>query len=297
VTIVLSRGSFGDIIFPVIETTVMGGQRNHVHEYPHVDGGDIEKLGRKPYIIRMVAWFHELEGVAALNYPDLWPGGLKRLRQLLESGSTEDLVVPTLGTIRAFPTAWTLRYVIAQAIDGEKAELEFVEDQEGAFGNEMELAANSLAEAAVTFDLEAELRAYLGKERKPGLFESINDAVNSVLAIRDQAGAQASLVASKIAFVQSLCEEAERTVDFLGGADAAPLATALRNLWNTSADLAAKVGGSEETLLYTVPERTTIDALAMRLYGKTEKVGSLLKKNAFRDPYAIEAGTQVLYAV
>lgn len=299
-TIRLARMSFADIPFPTTEVTVTGGQRHHIHEYPHSPGGEPEKLGRKLYMVRVGAWFHELSGTVALNYPDLWPGGLKRLREKLETGSTEDLVVPTIGTIRAFATAWTQKFVAASALDGEKVELEFCEDQEGASlgGNEAEFAAATLEAAMDQLNIQMALLEFRGIARKPGIFEQIGDAVGSVVALKDQAQAQATLIGDKIESVKSLCQQVESVVDFAGSSAAVGVDTAVRNLWNAANEVGESlVTPSTTNLVHIVPSKTTVVALAQKLYGTTDKVASLLRQNAFSDPYAIPAGTQVVYAV
>lgn len=298
-TITLSRMSFGGIAFPTTEVTVQGGQRSHIHEYPHADGGDLEKMGRRLYIIRVSAWFHELEGLAAQNYPDLWPSGLRQLRALLESGETKDLVVPTIGTIRAFATSWTQKFVAASALDGEKVEIEFCEDQEGAFGDvEAEFAAASLSTALDVLNEQAALMEFRGIARIPGIFEQINDAVGSFVALKDQAQAQSTLISDKIENIKSLCQQVESVVSFAGSAPTVGVETAVRNLWNAANDVGANlVASSNKTLVFLVPNKMTVQDISQRLYGKTDRVADLLKLNAFPDAFAIPAGTQVLYSV
>ena len=291
------RASFAGIEFPVDEIVVQGGQRFHIHEYPHSPGGTPEKLGRKLYIIRFRAWFHELKGTAAEQYPDLWPNGLKRLREALETGETFDLTVPTVGTIQAFATNWTQRFAVMQALDGEKVDLEFCEDQAGPNlgGNELEVAAEDVRAAADKLNVAAELAAWKAT-KKPGLFEQIGDMVNSALALRDQVGAAATLVAAKLDQVSALCNELEKTVDVLSGADFVAVAQATRNLAVAASEAASSLVGAEsETLVYTVPSKTTVQELSVKLYGDTTHVADLLKQNAFSDAFNITAGTQVLY--
>jgi prophage DNA circulation protein len=298
-TITLSRMSFGGIAFPTTEVSIQGGQRSHIHEYPHTDGGDLEKMGRKLYMIRVSAWFHELTGIAAQNYPDLWPSGLRQLRALLESGETKDLVVPTIGTIRAFPTSWTQKFVAASALDGEKVDLEFCEDQEGAFGDvEAEFAAASVSTALDQLNEAAALMEFRGIARIPNIFEQINDAVGSFVALKDQAQAQSTLISDKIESIKSLCQQVESVVDFAGTAPTVGVETAVRNLWNAANDVAQNlVAPATKTLVFLVPSKMTVQEVSQRLYGKTDRVADLLKLNAFPNAFAIPAGTQVLYAV
>jgi len=59
----LRKTAFDGIEFPIESIKVKGGLRFHVHEYPHVPGGDAEKLGRRLYEIEIVGNF-ELKSLA-----------------------------------------------------------------------------------------------------------------------------------------------------------------------------------------------------------------------------------------
>ena len=296
-TLVTAR--FGSIAFPVDEVVLQGGHRFHIHEYPHAPGGDPERLGRKLYIIRMHAWFHELEGAAAQRYPDLWPNGLKQLRKLLERGYTDELVVPTVGAIKAFPTAWTQKLVASKSITGEELDLEFCED-DASFelaGSDFEVASSSVAQANTELQAAAELEKYLSQlKRKHSIFEVINDAVGSFQAARDQVGLVGGLVTAKLANIVDLCNEADRTLDFMSKADGVFIAQALRNLSFAATTTNEKLQGPErKRISYVVPTKTTVVDLATKLYGDASKTAELLKLNAFKNPYAIEGGTIVDY--
>lgn len=296
--ITLARASFGEIAFPSTEVSVTGGLRHHIHEYPFSPGGQPEKLGRRLYIVRIEAWFHELTGIAAANYPDLWPAGLKKLRTMLESGETKDLVVPTIGTIRAFATSWTQKFVAANALDGEKVSLEFCEDAEDAnlSANEAEFAAASVVDAADKFNAALLKAEFLGAKRKPGLFEQLNDAVGSFVALKDQAEMQAGLLSDKLETIKSLATDVASTFDVSGTTAGIGVDTASRNLWNAANEAQSNlVVPAAETLTFIVPILTTVVDLATTLYGRTDKVADLLRLNAFPDPYRIPAGTTVKY--
>jgi prophage DNA circulation protein len=297
--ITLARASFGEIAFPTTEVSLTGGLRHHIHEYPHSPGGQPEKLGRRLYIVRMEAWFHELTGVAAANYPDLWPAGLKKLRELLESGETKDLVVPTVGTIRAFATSWTQKFVAANALDGEKVSLEFCEDSEDAnlSGNEAEFAAAAVVDAMDKLSAALAKAEFAGAKRKPGIFEQLNDAVGAFTALKDQAEAQASLISDKLETIKSLAGDVADTLDIGGTAAGVGVDTASRNLWYAANEAQANlVTPAAAMLSFTVPILTSVVDLATTLYGRTDKVADLLRLNAFPDPYRIPPGTVVMYA-
>ena len=298
--ITLARMSFGGIAFPFVEYSLNGAHRNHVHEYPHAQGGDPEKLGRKLYVVRVTAWFHELTGPAAQAYPDLWPSGLKRLREMFESGETKDLVIPTIGTIRAFATQWTQKYVVSNAPDGEKVDIEFCEDEAGDLlaGNEAKFAAESMVEALALLNEQMALLEARGLARKPNIFEQLNDLVGGFVALKDQAQAQATLLSDKVESIKALCQEVESVADFVNESSGVGVGAAVRSLWTAANAVGdALVVPASQVLTHIVPSRTTVVDLSALLYGRTDKVSDLLKLNAFIDPFGIPAGTVVRYAV
>src|SRR5438105_4964362 len=119
----LQRASFGGAEFPVESVSIVGGLRDHIHEYPHSQGGAPEKMGRKLYTIRMKAVFQTKFKL----YPGLYPNTLNFLRKMFEEQSSADLVVPTIGTMTAYCRNWT-QEMEWRIRNGEKADFEFVED-------------------------------------------------------------------------------------------------------------------------------------------------------------------------
>src|SRR5262249_28189814 len=133
----LQRASFDGVPFPVESVDVTSDLRHHVHEYPHTAGGDPEKLGRSLYRIQMLGNFQ----ATFRAYPKLWPEALTKLRKTFEAEKTADLVIPTIGTIKAFITKWRQRST-AKIRSGEKVEIEFLEDQASAFLVEKQIAVH-----------------------------------------------------------------------------------------------------------------------------------------------------------
>ncbi len=105
------KAEFDGLVFAYSEMTVKGGIRFAPHEFPHVPGAEIEKMGRKAYAIGVRAMFHDIPGSdLAREYPDAYPNGLRTMREKFEVQLSGDLVVPSLGKIRVVAHEWTQKF-------------------------------------------------------------------------------------------------------------------------------------------------------------------------------------------
>jgi len=86
--------SFAKIPFPYETYSVTGGIRKHKHEYPHSDGGAVEKLGRELYEIHVSVNF--TAGLVKQPYEELL-NSLAALRSTFEEQTTDALVIPHIG--------------------------------------------------------------------------------------------------------------------------------------------------------------------------------------------------------
>src|ERR1019366_6889543 len=73
-TSVLTTSGSGTIHFPVESSRIEGGQRDHLHKYPHSPGASPEKLGRESYLYHVTSKFDT--GFNDGAYPGLYPYGL-----------------------------------------------------------------------------------------------------------------------------------------------------------------------------------------------------------------------------
>lgn len=293
------KARFGGITFMVSRVRVRGGLRNHVHEFPHVPGGEIEKLARRLYDIDMVAHFHDLpDSDYEAEYPDAYPGMLDRLMAMFEVGRTDELVIPNLGTIKAVCLDWDREFDPQRALDGEGCNFQFKEDQEEAFLKKYSAKAISPQVVALRND-ELQARAQLAafkREAALSLFQKINDAVTAVQAVQGRADQYGRLIEGKIRAVEQLCAQADRDLEELQSPQNHLIHSALKDLWASSVDLAEDVLQTQAKLHdFTVTGLMSASQVSTAIYGTSERAIELLQINPIEDAFAIPAGTVLRY--
>jgi prophage DNA circulation protein len=287
---ILPRAAFNGVEFPVERVRVQGGIRDHVHEYPHVPGGDPEKLGRRLYEIEMDANFQ----AEAKAYPNLWPGRLAQLRVFFEAEETAPLVIPTIGSIDAYCVNWS-QELNARMLTGERATFMFREDQESAFliNRLVSIKVESLGARSDKFEAEA---TRYGLPKNP--IDEIVNAVNTVLAVVDTADAFGQLLANKIGLLTALCKEFDQRVDAFNNPTAWPALEALKELWAAAVQLSENVTGAETMFgTYEVPVLMTAPQVSQAIYRTTSRAMEILQLNPIEDAYAIQRGTRLRYVI
>jgi prophage DNA circulation protein len=287
---IIRNCSFASIRFPVLSCKVKGAMRNHEHIYPHSPGAAVEKLGRELYKIEIVPCFDAKLIPAA--YQGLWPGGLSNLRAVFESGATNDLILPTIGKIRAMATSWEQDYTPARSLSGEAVAWSFIEDSENARLIDSTFKQTStLASANQNFKVEG-----LKLDPKPSLWDQAAGAIDSVLSYKGQIQLYSSLIESKLQSAISMFAELSDQVSELSDPRNSSGLQALTELWSQTM---AFYKDQRETGMVFKFKRTNRDMdigqVAVWLYGDSEKASDLLSLNAFADPYAIPSGTNVRY--
>jgi prophage DNA circulation protein len=307
-TVHRKAGFFGRV-FPVTDCVITGGIRHHVHEYPHTPGGDTEPMGRKLYTIRMRAFFGSVPG-SKLNrdYPDLYPTTLQILRAAFEEEKVADLLIPTVGTIKARAVGWT-QTMSSGNLSGETMELEFLEEYENQYldnSGSVDInidvdAANDALQTAAAAKLADLDTGEFGNpdpriEKATSLFQSLNDAVGAVLAIRDTVDVAARLIESKLLKVADLCREVDRTLGTLQGADFVRVMQANRDLWQSVNETIENVTKKPSPLqYYETPKLMGVNEVAIALSKYGVKPVDLLSLNGFEDAFAIPPGYRVKY--
>jgi hypothetical protein len=281
------RAGFSGVQFPVTGVRIRGVYRDHTHEYLKTDGGANEKLGRSVYLVEMDAEFHAgLDG-----YPNLYPLGVQLMRKLFEKGITDNIVIPTLGTLRGYQTSWDQDFD-ARVQSGEKVHLRFKEDS--VTGLEQALAKiqqSSLPSAAARLDLAAS-----SLDPKPSIFDDIQSAANDVFAIRDQAQLQGALIQGKIDALAGIIREADRDVRELQDPTNYAIVDALHELLEATIDLArdATANGTGPRL-YSLPQQMSVSQISTALYGDATHAVEIMQNNNLVDPFAVPAGTTVIW--
>jgi hypothetical protein len=285
----LQLAGFDGLIFPIRSCRVKAVMRHHTHEYLKTPGGLNEKLERGLYKIEMDAVFDvNIEGYGANGAP-LWPTVLATLRTKFEKGTTGPLVIPTIGTIPAFLTDWD-QEMKANHRSGETVPLSFLEDQSETFLTEalIDTDVTSLAKSAVQLEtLSQEM------DPRPNIFDDINAAANSILAIKDQADLFGARVESQILQLANLIRQAD---DFIQNPVDYKIVDALHELADAAISLARSFGEQAgEPRVYVVPVQMSMSQISTAIYGDTSHAVELMQNNTVDDVFAVPAGTPIIY--
>lgn len=297
------KASFDGIEFPYEDIQLRGGLRHTIHEFAHVPAGELEKMGRRPYVISFKALFHDIPGpvgfptIIEREYPDLYPKRLNELRAKFDKETTADLVIPNVGKIKACAVIWNQRFD-ARTPSGESLDLEFVEDQEvdDFVKNEIDQGTSiAVFEANTTAQALAAL-ADFKKEETLSVFEQIGDAVEAFQAALEVSDIFSSVIAGKLEGIANLCSYADSQVQEMQNPQNHLVVNALKDLWLAAQQLGQDVAETRRTIrVYNVPKLMAVGQIASTLYGDSSRGVDILQLNAFEDALAIPAGTPVRY--
>lgn len=284
----LPRASFGGIEYPYLHQSVRGGLRDKVHEFPHADGGAPEKMGRRLYVIKQTASFKDVYK----GFGNLWPDKLRQLIALLEAGTTATLVVPTVGAFQAYAKNWT-RDMDAKVRSGEIVDLEWQEDNAVEFGLNDAFRTSGIASIAL---LAAAI--YVPPDfnaSDASWFAELNNAVNALQRIKDQADLAGRMIESRIQYAMGVCN----TIDGLASmqtAGHAAVTESVHALWAALQAFGADVKGKalvQQT--FNVPILMSVSDVAAQIFGDSSRAMEILQMNPINDAFAIPAGTKLSY--
>ncbi len=286
----LQRASFDGLEFPVKSVSIKGRYRHEEHEYLRVPGAVIEKLERGLYMIEM----HALFDANVRGYgPRLWPDGVTVLRKKFEAGITGSLVIPTIGAIPAMQVDWDQTAEMGKLRSGELVKLSFKEDQTQRFLALAAVQAQQQDLATRTANL-----TILRPEDPPDIFDQILNAANSILAIKDQSDLYGGLLAAKVGMFTALLNEADKQLTDLNEPTNHELLDAFLELWDAAVRLGTNLAESPRgPRIYVTPRQMSCSDISTAVYGSTERAAELMTDNLFRDPFAVPAGTNVIYFV
>lgn len=290
---ILQRASFDGTEFPVEDMSVIGVLRDHVHEYPHTPTGKPEKMGRRNYEITFNARFE----ARAPGYPNLWPDGLRTIREAFESEKTAPLHIPTIGTINAYIRHIRQSMRARESLSGERCELVFIEDNPDeiildalvAPGKKGIQAQNTSLQDAASADpsLLAQINDFLSK---------IDDAVNDVLSVQDQAEIYTLTLESKIERLSGQIDALDKVLRVDQSANASKVIDALHDLWGTVIDVERDILNKQSDLQsFVVPNLMSVTDISVAIYGDTTNATELMALNDFSDALAIPPGFIVRY--
>src|SRR5688572_18453443 len=257
----LQPASFDGIAYAISRVSVRGGLRDPVHEFPPSPGGKPERLGRKLYTVEMDCIFTTV----SQNYPDGWPGDLSDLRDRFEQGVVSDLVIPTIGVIKAYAVDWSQDWV-ARNRSGETARFVFREDQDDAL----------LADSVVSIQYQSirpktdALLALAEAEGIEDLFDSIANLANDIAALQDQVELQGEILAAKVDSLANSCRLLSDTAEELKQPPHHKVLGALHDLGVAAIELNKDIlQVLSPTFLFTTPVEMTVDGVARAMYGDT----------------------------
>jgi prophage DNA circulation protein len=281
--------SFDGIKFAVTKYSVKGGLREHMHEYRHTPGGQLEKLGRKAYTIECDAIFSS----DTPKYPVAWPDDLSNLRFLFESEWTSDLVIPTLGTMRCCCVDWPTEVDFQRFRNGERAKFTFREDQQKLQSFD---EAVKVTYATVAAKADALVFAIEDAELSLDAFEAVLDVANQISSYKDQVELQAEILSDKVGQLTNACQTLDDTLDILDDPPHFKVLDAVQDLWSASISLQEDVlKKANPVSLFTTTAQMAVTDLATLIYGDTGRAMELLMLNPIDDAFTIPAGTSVKF--
>lgn len=285
------KATFMGIPFPIESSSIDGGMRDHVHEYPHTPGGAPEKLGRKLYTFKCLANFDTNFDA----YPGLYPQDLATLIAAFETGTTAPLRFPQMNSsLACYALGWN-RQMSAKVRSGEKVDLTFREDASTDFAfralvnvgsGQIELSATLLSSSITGLNLSTPTL---------DLFSSLTSAIGFVLSLKDQAILYDARLGAALAQVNNLCGQIDGSSDMQVVASYQTVEY-LHQVWAAAQKLSADLLAVGVPLLtYINPTTQGVNGIAIQLYGDTSRVGDLLSLNPFPNNAQVKAGTPVLY--
>lgn len=284
--------SFDGIEFPYTTLDVDGSLDHHVHKYLHRAGGEVESLGRHVYQFR----FGVLAHAVYRRYPNFYPLGLNSIINRCESERTLELRVPTMGIYRVKAIKWT-RSISQAKKSGEQVELVFIEDNTEQFTveNIVGPAVAALPTQAIVLDeltkpdsvtLPAPLRLKL---------EALLDAVNEIVAQRDDALADVELAQIQVGKAMGLCHEIDTAPYFRDPTNAIEM-RAFHDVWDTLTALAVDRLTKQRAMgTYVTQRPMSIVEVSLDIYKSTAKVQELLRLNYFDHAMMIPTATEIAY--
>lgn len=265
--------------------------RHHEHVYPHSPGAGLELLGRDLYKIEITPVFDA--NLLPDKYKNLWPAGLRRIREQMELGTRKDISIPTVGVIPAVATNWEQEFDAPRCLSGEEVTWSFIEDSEN-----LRLASRDLNIGAGLPFAANNLKTVMSglPTRQVGLWDSIMNAIDQVLSWRDQFEMYSNLIESKLMSILGMFRRLDEISDELKDPTQWPLLEAFHRVW---AEVRSFYEDQKQlgltTKYYTTKTILSCTQLATVMFGDASRSSELLQMNGFADPFEIPTGTRVKY--
>lgn len=280
------RAGFGGIDFACERYRIRGGLRHSIHYYRHTPRGQPEKQGRELYLFEFDAVFSSEH----LAYPTAFPQDWSDLLLFFEEGETKDLIVPTVGTVKAFAVDWPVDVDFKRMRDGIKCTLSFLEDEEEMTADDVASVEVGTLPTKATALIEEGLDLGFGED----FFSSITGLINDIASAGDYYEMQAELYQDKVDSLITACQRIDENVAELNDPKAHKVVQALASLGATAIAVKDSLVRKNKPII-DFPVGVTMSFLdvSMALYGSTERAGEILRVNrnpAIPDPFAIPPG-------
>lgn len=277
--------AFNGLEFAISRCTITGGMREHTHTYPHVPGGDLERLGRELYEVEFDAIFSAI----TKRYPDAWPGTIGLLRADFENGVTADLDIPTVGTIKAMCTSWVEEADFAKQRDGVRVRLKFKEDLASALlvQEALTIQFQNISAPAARLIIEAEAAGGFGD-----VFDDITELCGEIQAFKDGFELQADTYSQKVQGAVAAVQKLDAEIQELNEPENFPVVEALHDIGFVATQILDDLARKTQQIVTLVTEADVAASdLARGLYGDTKRAAEIIQLNAFRDAFLIPRGT------
>ena len=257
------------------------------HEFPYVDGVDVEDMGRRPRDTSITAVF----------FGDDYLGDLSDLLVKVKDGKSGSFQHPLLGT-------YTARLSISGIVhdeamrDGCIVELQVKED--GAGGDVAPLASIYMLKSDVTSAVDDVADALddaegLMDDIEDGV-DAVNDAIDEARDFVENATARVTQAVQRMNSCVRKIDKAVKKVRRLTDLDSYPLVKSLRQTDGAVRQLGRRVLGTKWPLrMRTIPVPVPAVLLAQHLYGDASRADELAELNpgVIRNPGMIPAGTVI----
>jgi len=282
--------SFGGIKIPYKSYKIKGAYRKHVHEYPHASGGAPEKLGRSLYEVSVT--YEANSGEFEKPYHQMLQDLTSTFHNLWETGTTDTLHIPHIGSFKAFADEWDEECHNTNR-SGVLTTVKFIEDQTTAFlifeGDKKFFTSAREAHK------EVEIRTAELQEGQ-SIWASINDLALQLFGFIDQSQLYGALVAAKIESLSALLRHADATIKSLGDPENWPIRDALDRLRETLLDIQADILRRDRLLReYEVLFVMSAGQVSAAIYGDYTRGGEIMQLNILPDPLQIQPGTIIRY--
>ncbi len=289
------------LVFPVTEISEEGGNRIVLRERPYRDGAKVDDIGSKAKSWTLKAYFeNSIEEGFQQNGKPLYPEVLNDLIRSFDQHETGDLVIPTVGKVRARAMSY-VRVERNDERDCAAVEFKFVQD------NEDNIDATSFTLPTVKSSLNALMASTTFSAHSDAVFSTsladLNEFAANLVAIANfpsdylnDIDSQAAIVVGAInrvasAFTSKSNNPKEKARAMLSDPDASWTGRRLVALQDTAARAVAEIRANQPEIIRILIDRpTNIFDVAVEF---NQDIGQLIGLNSAFDPLNLPKGAVI----